>query len=165
MDHKTKPYHYFGCAEIDDSDTDNCSSTRNDLARSLITTLCKTDGVDSLENIISVQFSALRDSGIKSVEELQEFCKGFPQCFTVHPPSSDRDSKEVEVAASIRICPRHVKKVGSCPEDGACGCLHMCKFFLLSGKCEFSKQEQIQCHFGHSLWSDHNALVLKVSIG
>ena len=71
-----------------------------------------------------------------------------PQVFLFHGRGSDI---AVSPNTNLSICPMHSCKVGSCKEK-TCAALHLCMFFLLSGKCAFKDR----CLFGHDLNTDHN---------
>ena len=174
MDRRAKPYHYLSAADIED-DPDimevPTDRTKDDVARFLISILCRTKGKDTLKNIADKKYQPLTCLGIHNRDELREFCREYPQCFILSKESSStepgasgaRDEPEVEVTTSLKICPLHVKRAGSCPDDAECGCLHACKFFILSGRCEYSTKARCYCAFGHKLWNDHNHTVLKVN--
>ena len=176
MDYRAKPYYYLSAADIENDTVRmevSVNGTKDDVAKFLISILCRTKGKNTLKNIADKKYQPLTRLGIQNRDELREFCEAYPQCFILSKQSSNTnpsssanhdDEPEVEVTTDIRICMRHVKRARSCPDDAECGCLHICKFFILSGKCEFSSKKHCFCSFGHNLWSDHNHSVLKVSI-
>lgn len=173
MDRRAKPYYYLGAADVDAlSDETGAAGTlpgtRDDVAKFLISILCRTGGKDSLKNIASKKHQPLTRLGIQNRDQLKTFCQAYPQCFIFHKPGAGADGgggESVEVTPEMRMCTLHAKRAGSCPDGGECGSLHICKFFMLSGSCEFSTGKNCYCTFRHKLRSDHNQTVLKVSGG
>lgn len=67
----------------------------------------------------------------------------------------------VTLVTKVDICKKHCAKDQDC--TGASPCctgLHICKFYLLSGNCEWGKN----CRFGHNLYSDHNIKILRENL-
>lgn len=165
MDRRDKPYYYLSQADLEYDNKKYASThlqqagTEKEIARFLIDILCQTKGKQTLRSIVESQCRNLAYFNIKTKEDLREFLEKYPQCFVVRESSeggADDNGLEVEVTAAVTICPRHVQRYGSCPDDGECGRLHVCKFFMLTSKCEFNI-----CHYGHKLLTDHNITVLK----
>lgn len=135
-----------------------------DLARILITILCRNQGKNSLMNIMDQYSSQLSTYDILSVDQLKEFLEHYPHIFSLRSQDVSTSNGtsfgprncQVMVTTELKICEVHSKEVGSC--DGQCGRLHMCKFFLLSDKCNY----KYNCRFGHEFQNHHNATVLQV---
>ncbi|XP_076452039.1 uncharacterized protein LOC143287708 [Babylonia areolata] len=170
VDRRSKPYYYLSCADVDDKevevDEDAPSlkdTSREDIARLVISILCKTEGRATLGKVVARKLRSLKHWNIDTPSALLEFCRTFPQCFAIRPPSSSSEVEEmeVEVTTEMNLCSTHLKKTGSCPEDGECGYLHLCRFFMLAGKCDCGSKAQIRRLYGHQLHSDHNHSILR----
>ncbi|XP_041364219.1 protein mono-ADP-ribosyltransferase PARP12-like, partial [Gigantopelta aegis] len=89
-----------------------------------------------------------------NVQSLLIFLDEFPRNFVINTVRHRRKTvSDVRVISDIETCVEHCKKQGSCrSQNGECGRLHICKFFLLSGHCHFGPG----CAFGHDFTSRHN---------
>lgn len=64
----------------------------------------------------------------------------------------------IRLSTKISICEVHCSKKNTCHGvTASCSDLHICKFYLLSGNCEFEER----CMFGHDLTTEHNVEILK----
>ncbi|KAL8571071.1 hypothetical protein ACOMHN_010532 [Nucella lapillus] len=91
--------------------------------------------------------------GHRNAQRLKDDLQRCSLLFEVVP--NGRKYFSVFPKTALNICPTHSNKGGSCPE-GSCPELHLCTFFLLSGKCRYGKH----CHFGHDLTTRHNQKLL-----
>ena len=70
----------------------------------------------------------------------------------------DDGERYVKIVTKVSICEVHCSKNRTCPGTiPMCTGLHICKFYLLSGKCQYGGQ----CSFGHDLTISHNMKILK----
>ena len=176
-----KSYYYLSAKDLPENqeskkrETTSLSSeeTEKDVARFLISLLCRTKGKEKLRNIIDKQYKTFKRFDILTREDYIDFLKRYPKSFIIRygnelgtncdeeadkgEGTSDNDI-EVEVTTEIHLCQTHVRKHSACPEDGECGFLHICKFWLLSGRCH----KIYVCRYAHQLWTDHNVDCLKV---
>lgn len=95
----------------------------------------------------------LQQSGITNIYILQNFLCDHSGIFILN---DNPQNPFVSMKTDLILCPAHSNKAGSCPE-GNCNGLHMCIFYLLSGNCHHGER----CHFGHSLTTQHNSVLLK----
>ncbi|XP_041363712.1 protein mono-ADP-ribosyltransferase PARP12-like [Gigantopelta aegis] len=124
-----------------------------DLARLVNMVLLKQGGQ---LNIDQLQQDLTKNQGVQiaNVQSLLIFLKKFPRNFVINTVGDGRKKvSDVRVISDIETCVEHCKKQGSChSQNGECGRLHICKFFLLSGHCNFGPG----CAFGHDFISRHN---------
>lgn len=67
----------------------------------------------------------------------------------------------VKLITKVGVCETHCRKNETCFGDiPVCSGLHVCKYFILTGKCTFGGQ----CRFGHDLTTSHNMKVLKENL-
>ncbi|XP_041364612.1 protein mono-ADP-ribosyltransferase PARP12-like [Gigantopelta aegis] len=97
-----------------------------------------------------------RNQGVQipDIQSLLIFLKKFPRNFVINTVRHRRKKvSDVCVISDIETCVEHCKKQRSChSQNGECGRLHICQFFLLSGRCHFDPR----CAFGHDFTSQHN---------
>lgn len=64
----------------------------------------------------------------------------------------------IKLITNVSICETHCSQNKTCPGTiPFCSGLHVCKFYILSGKCKLAGQ----CRFGHDLTISHNMQILK----
>ena len=70
----------------------------------------------------------------------------------------------VKARSPIDICSNFLSK-NNCDPDKLCNKLHICKYFVVGGKCAFSNKKlskkNATCNFGHDLFTEHNSRILK----
>ncbi|XP_041363851.1 protein mono-ADP-ribosyltransferase PARP12-like [Gigantopelta aegis] len=124
-----------------------------DLARLINMVLLKQGGQ---LNIDQLHQDLTKNQGVQipNVQSLLIFLEKFPRNFVINTVRHRRKNvSNVRVISDIETCAEHCKKQGSChSQNGECGRLHICKFFLLSGRCHFGPG----CAFGHDFISRHN---------
>ncbi|XP_067658925.1 protein mono-ADP-ribosyltransferase PARP12-like [Haliotis asinina] len=116
--------------------------------------LCRCNCRISLQQL----FSHLNKDGFKisNWQSLQKFLEKYPDVFQIQEPKHPRSL--VFLSARVPICEDHSTKNGDCNQEGFCGSLHICKFFLLSDSCKFQANK---CVYGHDLQTSHNLQVLQ----
>ncbi|XP_045163461.2 protein mono-ADP-ribosyltransferase PARP12-like isoform X2 [Mercenaria mercenaria] len=88
---------------------------------------------------------------LAELEEVVVRNPGYFECF-------EDGQLFVKQVTKVEICETHCSKNKTCPGTiPFCTGLHICKFYLLSGKCPFGGQ----CTFGHDLTISHNMQILK----
>lgn len=89
-----------------------------------------------------------------STKELQAIVYGHPDNFEC---IQDKQLL-IKVITKVGVCETHCTRNKQCPGTiPICSGLHVCKFYILSGKCKFGGQ----CRFGHDLTILHNMQILK----
>ena len=98
------------------------------------------------------------DFGIKiDSKGLLAFLETFPDNFEEY---QDHGENYVKLITNLSICELHCSRNGSCTGDSDCTGLHICKFYLLQGKCKFGGS----CRFGHDLTTFHNSTLLRENL-
>ncbi|KAL8594223.1 hypothetical protein ACOMHN_033086 [Nucella lapillus] len=98
----------------------------------------------------------LQDQRISRAEDLENWLMKRPQLFNISTDEATNHCLTVSPTTTLTCCAAHSICAGSCPKD-ACAELHICRYFLLSGKCPYKEG----CHFGHTLGTGHNRRLLK----
>ena len=99
---------------------------------------------NSINNNFNVAF---RDT------DLSQFLLNFTDVFRIY---SFDGQLFVKLTANLSICKTHCSRSESCFGDFDCTGLHICKFYLLEGKCNFGAS----CKYGHDLKTVHNKKIL-----
>ncbi|KAL4222038.1 polymerase [Mactra antiquata] len=102
---------------------------------------------DIHEHVISKRIK-ISEQQVRSI--LQKYPNNFEIC---------QDHVEiVRLITKINVCETHCKKNEKCSGNiPFCSGLHVCKYFILSGKCTFGGT----CRYGHDLTTPHNMAVLR----
>ena len=97
-------------------------------------------------------------SGIKvDLKGLSAFLQTFPDNFEAY---KDQGESYVKLITNLSICDLHCSNNESCAGGTQCTGLHICKFYLLQGKCKFGGV----CRYGHDLSTIHNSLLLRENL-
>ena len=134
------------------------SRKNEELARVINTVLLRKGGELKILNVNTLlhELRTKCDVQIPNGQALLRFLENFPNNFAISTVryGKTKPVTQIRMVSDIELCGEYSKKLGIC--IGECGQLHICKFFLLSGHCEFGPQ----CKFGHDYTSEHNFNIL-----
>ncbi|KAM9824537.1 protein mono-ADP-ribosyltransferase PARP12 [Neosynchiropus ocellatus] len=111
------------------------------MAAEVLKFICANQGAVNYEDLL-FNFSAGDEVNLRAIlSDEQMFCREHPGQLA-----------KVVARTALRLC-----RVRDC--TGSCGSLHLCKHFLFSGCCQFSRRGK--CTFSHELMSLHNLVLLQ----
>lgn len=99
--------------------------------------------------------------------QLYDIISKYPNNFVFTKKSTIDEDIVVAAKTSLGLCKDHCSRFAQCPGIPLCQGLHICRYYLLSNSCKFSRVHgptSIPCQFGHDMTTTHNRQLLQQNI-
>jgi len=132
------------------------------IVRTAIKILSRVEGPLYLRDLTREVGNIAMPNARLSERQMFDILRNYPNNFTFSKNESN-DEDIVGAITKLSLCKEHCSKYSTCPGLPICNGLHVCKFYLLSNSCRFSKSNS-SCVYGHDLTSQHNKYLLNQNL-
>ncbi|XP_060079962.1 protein mono-ADP-ribosyltransferase PARP12-like [Ylistrum balloti] len=130
------------------------------IVQAAIKLLCHVGGPLYIRDLALEIYNVARDLPRVSEQQLHMLFRSFPNNFCI-TRKEGTNLDVIQAISKLALCSEHCTRKTACMGFPVCDKLHICKFYLLSNSCRFSKIQEGTCMFGHDLTTQHNRAALQ----
>ncbi|XP_069111217.1 protein mono-ADP-ribosyltransferase PARP12-like isoform X1 [Argopecten irradians] len=130
------------------------------IVQAAIKLLCHVGGPLYVRDLAVEIYNYARDLPRMNEPQLHMLFRSYPNNFLI-TRKEGTNLDVIQAVSKLGLCSEHCTRKTACMGFPVCDKLHICKFYLLSNSCRFSKIQEGTCMFGHDLTTQHNRSVLQ----